>query len=174
MDRSDASLRQQRAADQSEIRDVLLRYCRAIDRSDAELLLGVFHEDATFDTGHGEPVPPNTIISALGPATATHLLTNSLIEVEGNVAVAESYFTSFTQLVRHDGPYTRVRAGRYLDRFERRDGSWKIAKRILVDDWTRLDRVTATVEGVGTNAGRRSREDISYAFFRQELGREIR
>ena len=33
--------------------------------------------------------------------------------------------------------------GRYLDRYERRDGEWRIAARVCVHEWTRTDRVTS-------------------------------
>ena len=37
--------------DKQEIHEVLMRYCRGIDRCDAELLHSVYHPDATDDHG---------------------------------------------------------------------------------------------------------------------------
>jgi hypothetical protein len=66
---------------------------------------------------------------------------NVLVEVEGDVAYAESYFISYLGLERDGAPWTRARGGRYVDRFERRGGAWRIALRVMVDDWSRLDPV---------------------------------
>ena len=57
---------------------------------------------------------------------------------------------------------------RYVDRFERRDGEWRIAKRQIVIDWQRDDPV---VGGSGarspeTQYGRRDRDDPVYHFGR--------
>jgi len=56
--------------------------------------------------------------------------------------------------------YTRTRAGRYIDRFERRDGTWRIAARSVADDWHRVDEVIATSpESAGWMKGSRSMSD---------------
>ena len=58
---------------------------------------------------------------------------------------------------------TRSRGGRYLDRFERRDGVWKIARRLLVDEWSRLDDLPAPPVPPG-RVGLRSKDDPVYTF----------
>ena len=44
--------------DKQEIHEVLMRYCRGIDRCDAELLHSVYHPDATDDHGLFKAAPP--------------------------------------------------------------------------------------------------------------------
>jgi hypothetical protein len=56
-----------------------------------------------------------------------------------------------------------VLGGRYVDRFERRDGEWRIAARITVHDWSRIDPVTENFEHAGRfRQGTRSTDDPVY------------
>jgi hypothetical protein len=60
-------------------------------------------------------------------------------------------------------PATFVSGFRYVDRFERRDGAWRVAERWAVREWTRsipADTVRPK-EGVGPDA-RRDRDDPVY------------
>jgi hypothetical protein len=79
------------------------------------------------------------------------------------VARVESYFVAYKALVLDGRTYTTARAGRYLDRFERRECGWRIARRKVADDWSRMDEVVAAPEA-GKHQGARSKEDPSYAF----------
>jgi hypothetical protein len=128
-----------------------------------------------------QPEPPNPpYFSILGQV---------LIEVEDNVAYSEAYFVSYIQGVQQpswaraedevgvadalkthtitqsaDGrKYMRIRGGRYCDRFERRDGVWKVAHRIVTDDWSFWHDCTETVEGLGGHPGLASGDDPLYA-----------
>ena len=51
-------------------------------------------------------------------------------------------------------------AGRYIDRFERRD-DWRIAERTLRNDWSKVDEITETMTGAYVR-GTRDRDDVSY------------
>jgi hypothetical protein len=51
--------------------------------------------------------------------------------------------------------------GRYVDRFERRAGQWKIAERTVVVDWQRVDRVHEP-DASQLTLGLRSRQDLAY------------
>jgi hypothetical protein len=55
--------------------------------------------------------------------------------------VAESYFIVFHPYTPGAGEVEHIAfvGGRYLDRFECRDGEWRIADRKVVLDWTRAD-----------------------------------
>ena len=57
-------------------------------------------------------------------------------------------------------------AGRYVDRFERRDGEWRIARRTVVHDWSRQLPTAPESLGLplaGFAQGRRDRTDPVYA-----------
>ena len=58
---------------------------------------------------------------------------------------------------------------RYLDRFECRDGAWKIAHRVTTGDWDRIDAVTFRTEGdfvKKLTCGMRDRTDPSFSYFK--------
>jgi hypothetical protein len=140
-----------------EIRDVLFRYCRGIDRRDKDLLRSVYWPDAVDRRSYGPPdASPDEfvdrVIDGFGdlPAYSQHHVTNMFVDLDlaHDVAHVESY-----NLVMHPvGPETslvlatedgdlhlRVMGGRALDRFERRDGEWRIARRVMLVDWSRDD-----------------------------------
>jgi hypothetical protein len=157
--------------DRENITRVLFRYCRAIDRCDKELLRSVYHPDAIDDHGifrglgwdFVEFVIP--LLENMGPTS--HALTNCLIEIEGDSAYSESYVTAFHSAVRtEDGIVDIIAGGRYVDRFERRHGEWRIADRVVVVDWNQNLAVTARWEGPMHGnwrpRGERGKNDRSY------------
>jgi hypothetical protein len=123
-----------------EIQDVLVRYCRAVDRGDLALLRSVYHPDATDDhgffSGNAHEFAEWLLAQPGRDALVTqHHLTNSTVVLEGDTARAESYFVA---VHRRPGPPVTVGqfGGRYVDRFSRRDGAWRIAARLVVHDWS--------------------------------------
>lgn len=137
-----------RLADRAEITEVLARYCRGVDRCDEATLRSVFHPDAIDD--HGTFVGPAWEFAAwaVKGALATwhsshHSVHNVIVDWTGvDTADVESYVIGLNR--RLQGPNDGVIelfAGRYVDRFERRDGAWKIAHRTALRDVdTLMDR----------------------------------
>ena len=160
-------------SDHLEIRAVLARYCRGIDRGDVDLIASCYHEGAYDDHGtfKGSPREFAEVVVARMDSTGVlgqHNVTNVVLELDGDTARGESYFVTFNpeaDAVTGEGRVQRV-LGRYLDVFERRDGVWKIASRqVLIDaaegesdgsPWARLEDFTR---------GARGPTDPSYAFF---------
>jgi ketosteroid isomerase-like protein len=173
----DADIKQ--LLDEQAIRRVLANYCRAIDRMDHDLLRSVYHPDA-LDTGRPTTRIPNTgpverffatvaESNAIGLEAAPILLGQTIFEFDGDVALTETYFASFFRFRKEDGVLHEGHAGRYLDRFERRDGEWRIAHRHLVIDWA---NTYPYVEGARTHqetTGVRSGGDPLYAFLAGRL-----
>jgi len=162
------------AADERAIKHVLTRYTRAIDRFDMELLRTVYHADAYDDHGgykgdvEGFIVFLNEVLPRF--EGTQHFLGNMHVELDGEVAHTETYCQAWHRIAGVDGgpDHDSVAGLRYIDRFERRDGEWRIAKRQIVIDWQRDDPV---VGGSGerspeTQYGRRDREDPAYTFGR--------
>lgn len=130
-----------RAADCQEIRDCLMRYCRGIDRGDIDILRSAYHDDATEDHGpfHG-PVAeffPFVLQILEKVEVCLHMLTNVHVELAGDSALSEAYFIAI-QREKGDDFEDHI-AGRYLDRFARRDGEWRIAHRLVMLDWSRRE-----------------------------------
>jgi hypothetical protein len=73
----------------------------------------------------------------------------------------ESYWlVVLKQLESDDGDLV---GGRYLDRFERREGEWRIAKRVVVPEWhSRLDFTPMQRPSGIEHWTRRDRQDLSY------------
>jgi hypothetical protein len=107
-----------------------------------------------------------------GPAAAMHFLGNVRIEVEGDTAFAESYVLAFRSFKRGERPYTRTRAVRFVDRFTRRDGEWRISERVVADDFNRVDEILeAMPDSALFRHGSKSRDDPVYAIRRGRVAR---
>lgn len=124
--------------DQLALRDLVMRYCRGIDRRDFAAVRACYHDDAIDEHGAMFTGGPDAFVAWLADAMAPwectiHGLTNSLFAVDGDRAEGEHYVTAFHR-TRPPGRRTYTVHGRYLDRYERRGGVWRIAHRSLVFD----------------------------------------
>jgi len=82
----------------------------------------------------GEFVPWANALHETDWAAHTHFIANTSVDFDGDVAHSETYV--LWVLRRKDGRTVDLGGGRYVDRFERRDGEWRIAARELVIDWS--------------------------------------
>lgn len=124
--------------DKDAIRDCLYRYCRGIDRADEEVLRSAYWPDA--HDRHGayvgnvqgffEQALPRLRCGGRG----MHQISNILIELRGDVAAVESSFLALQANAATPAHETFL-CGRYLDRFEKREGQWRVADRTVVYDW---------------------------------------
>lgn len=125
-------------ADREAIRDCLYRYCRGIDRSDPELVRSAYWPGAmdyhTGFTGTVEDFIAWAMPRLAAMEQAMHMVGNILIRIDGAVASVESYLWSVSVLPG-ETPQQVQAAGRYADRFEKRDDEWRIAERVVVHDW---------------------------------------
>ena len=138
----------QNLVDKAEIEDALRRYTRGVDRGDWDLVRSLYHPDAYED--HVEyKGNVDELIAWLKDRFATvqnglHHLGNCQIEFAGpDLALVETYYV--TQRLRpptvgewaDPGPQDATcwhSMGRYVDRFERRNGAWRVAHRTVVLD----------------------------------------
>jgi len=124
--------------DKDAIRDCLYRYCRGIDRADEDLLRGVYWPDARDSHGAYVGTASGFIAQAVPRLRAggrgVHQIGNILIELHGDAAAVESSFLALQTNAAAPTLETFL-CGRYLDRFERRSGQWRIAERTVVYDW---------------------------------------
>ncbi|MEV6129097.1 nuclear transport factor 2 family protein [Streptomyces violaceusniger] len=119
------------------IENLIARYAELVDDGDFAGL-GVLLAEAIF-RGVGEPVSgrdaiermfqDTLIVYADGTPRTQHVTTNVAIEVDeqAGTAASRSYVTVLQALP--DLPLQPIAAGRYRDRFERREGQWRFVER---------------------------------------------
>jgi hypothetical protein len=106
------------------------------------------------------------MIHAKSAELHTHNITTHLCEIDedGDTAHCESYV--LVGLLSHDGRTAQLMSGRYLDRLERRDGTWRIAvRRCTVDLALSADASvlrTPFFREQGFVKGTRDHDDLSY------------
>lgn len=150
-------------ADREAIRQVIYTWFRAIDRLDPELGAAAFWPEAVMDGVGPKRAATEFVPALLGPegrfrkvyTHTNHYAVNCLIEVAGETARAETYVIAYHRLARDrevleqnlghrfaelggdpDRDYELTVGLRYVDRFEKRGGAWKIAGKKLILDWT--------------------------------------
>jgi hypothetical protein len=187
MQQASNSERLERLADRAEIYDTMCRYARGVDRGDADIIRSAYHPDAWDDhveyKGDVEGFIKWLDARLVPFVNSTHFLGNCLIEFAGpDLAFVETSYASrrlrvpVGEELNGLGPHDMILRqswGRYLDRFERRDGEWRVARRVVIVD----DRFSSVATGGARNTpstwGYRSPSDPMYAF-RAEVFAEAR
>ena len=148
-----------------EIKDVIKRLARGTDRLDEELMASCYHADGFDDhnsfRGNGREFA-KWVREVLPHFKATHhFIADPYIRLDGDVAQVDTYC-----IAHHPGDDTDlILALRYVDRFEKRDGPWLIAKRVCAFDWTYTvpyDPEATFPFAEDFTVGRRDRSDITY------------
>ncbi len=128
-----------------EIRDVLARYCHAIDRRQWDGLATVFWPDAHVEYGLYDDLAEGfvPVIRALYEELridiTQHFIGNSILRLTGGVGCGETYVHALHRVPAEDGTFQDLLMGsRYLDEFTCRDGEWRISARKVAFDWLRL------------------------------------
>ena len=157
----------------AQITDLVYRYSRGVDRLDADLLRSVYWPDGTDDHGifAGNAMDyVDWVMAYVGAWISTHHdNTNIMIELDGDTAFAESHWTGWYRLRAGEDIVDNVSNGRYLDRFERRNGEWRIAHRVCVSDWNRSAPFTGEDRDHRLR-GRRGTADLVYQLRELRLG----
>ena len=143
---SDATSSTSRTAARSSTASLARRGC---DRHDVELLTSTYHDDgvdehgATLNSGPEYAAWANAVHA---PTSDNHLhnVTTHTVEIDGDVAHAESYV--LVAMLTPDRSTATLLNGRYLDRLERRDGTWRIAVRRSTLEPAHGRRVDAAVQ----------------------------
>ena len=155
--------------DDRAIREVVLRYCRGVDRLDLELVRSCYHPDAkdthgSFSGGLEEFL--TWVERILRRYTMTmHYIANQLVDASGDDrARCESYGVAVHRTSGGEAQGNLTTGFRFIDDFERRQGEWRIVRRVATTEWVQVSRaedqwpVTPTFV-----AGRRDRGDPVYA-----------
>ena len=159
------------------IRDLVMQFCRAVDRGDVKLARELYEADARDEHGIN---PTNTAqefldsIEAMeaGLTAIQHNITNHLIRITGpDSAEGEAYVIAYHRSENDDDAYLLITGGRYLDRYSKREGEWKFSHRKCILDWAQETTVPAKLQpgnpitDGSIAAGRMDAEDPSYSFF---------
>jgi 3-phenylpropionate/cinnamic acid dioxygenase small subunit len=121
--------------DGDAIRNLLYRYAELIDAGDLDGV-GTLFEHASVDWGGDvtegsaavtERLAASTRLHDDGTPRTSHVITNAIVEVDGERASARSRYTVFQ--VTADRSLQPIIAGRYDDTFERADTGWRFASR---------------------------------------------
>lgn len=127
-----------------DIRDVMMRYARGIDRGDEALLTSCYWDDAIEVHGpayNGPAIPYAKGAAARMRAAGTtmqHIVANVHVEFDGeDAAWAESYVLTFARFEKNGASWDTLTGARAHDRMVRRDGEWRILHRRIVFDWNR-------------------------------------
>lgn len=126
------------ALDRAALTDLVMRYCRGVDRGDYALVRSLYWDDAVDHHGAMFEGGPDAFVAWLptimaGWELTVHRVTNCLFALDGDRAEGEHYVTAYH---RTRPPERReiVIGGRFLDRYARRDGRWKFSERRLAFD----------------------------------------
>jgi SnoaL-like protein len=118
-----------------EIYRQLVRFARAMDERDWDVLAAICTDDISAEFGTGEVLGPDAVIGLIRSylencGTTQHLLGNVLIDVAGKSATSESYVADL-HLARDENRDIQFRTlGNYSDTWVRRGGDWLLSKRV--------------------------------------------
>jgi hypothetical protein len=157
-----------RESDRRLIHDLILGYCRGVDRLDFELVRSAYHPGGIdhhtgFDGTVEEYIP--WLQSVLPRLDGTmHVVANHLVEFDGPRAVSETYGFAVHWGSPPDNPAVNFTSGfRYIDSLEYRADRWGITERHAVREWTRSDAGSRVAREAPGPAGSRDGGDPLYA-----------
>ena len=142
-----------------EIAAVLVRYARAVDTRDWDLLRTCFTDDARCDYGDiGTWRSADDLVSFMvdahaGMGPTQHSVTNVQVRVEGDAATSVAYVHAVTVLASHPDDWIDT-LGTYEDRWRRGADGWRMTGRTFRT--TRMLFSPSLTSGPGSPAAARS------------------
>lgn len=131
------------SSDVAQITALVHSYGALLDRGDVDGVAGLFESS----TWRGDPNGPTLrgsaevrpvyeqLPAALGNLRTRHLLTNLTVEVDEGGATASSHcYWTVLQNTTPGAAIDITLAGQYTDRFEKADGTWRFADRLITTD----------------------------------------
>ena len=168
-----------------DIIDALHRWCRSVDRLDYQGMRDTFHEDAVDEHG-----AYNGDVEGLvgwikdrhqGIQFSSHAVSNIIVDfVSDEVALVESYVRTIQRYLAANrrsleslcgkidlpgGALDLMTSSRYVDRYQKRKGAWKIAHRKLLPEWKQVFPVADTLLGGVSTVAHRNINDYAFAEF---------
>ena len=141
--------------DYNEIVRRRYEYALGIDTRDFELLRSIFTEDITmdFEDYSGRPAATmkaddwvgNCKILFTGLDATQHVMTNPIVDVDGDRATCKMYMKAEHFLQNDQGNDDFTLGGYYTDQLEKQDGRWLINAVTLKIFWNRGNRHIMTM-----------------------------
>jgi hypothetical protein len=133
--------------DREKIRELLHRYCWAVDHGTLPEVMALFHEHCSLGLVPGKRYEGRVAVQRWYDVylqnrmeVLRHLIHNQVIVIDGDSATSKSYFDAVGDL---KGESITV-AGYYEDTLRRVEGEWKFTEKII-----RLDFLVPITEGWG-------------------------
>jgi uncharacterized protein (TIGR02246 family) len=126
--------------DRFGISDLFVRYACALDAGDAETVIDCFTEDGTLVSPAVGEHTGRAAITAFAHRFARfqksgsqlrHVISNLMMEVEGDRAQATCYLTVF---LTKDGKSSLLAPGRYDCELRKTGGQWRFQRRVVLHD----------------------------------------
>jgi SnoaL-like protein len=164
----------QEMVDEFELRRLVHTYCRAVDRGDITLLKTLYHHDAVDAHGRFSQGSADAFLDQLTAArpyirSMQHNVTTANFAINGQSAEGEIYTIAVHTLAGNGRDVDLVVGGRYLDKYEKRHGTWKIIERTIVTDWAKVTDPSAMDLShpitKDTVKGKPGADDPSFGFF---------
>lgn len=173
--------------DKQAISEVIIKFARALDRMDGDLMKSTYWPDAIEE--HQDPIYPDLFhwndnahtfvpIAMKGfeaLETSQHRISNILIELDGDTAKAEAYVYAYhvakdEKGVDHEG----ILGGRHLFNFVKKGDTWKIQHRNTIFDWNRNNKASAvwSEKFEDKYRGQRDKSDASYDYLKKIVDTE--
>jgi hypothetical protein len=151
------------------IHELVLRYAACVDRADFDGVGDLFAHATLRSNAGPDAVRGRSAVRDLYAATnrlhadgtprTHHLVTNLIVDVDeaADRATARSYFVAFQ--ATPELALQPIVAGRYHDAFERVDGRWRFADRMVLVDLSQYMAVELDVEPDVASPGTSPRAD---------------
>jgi ketosteroid isomerase-like protein len=134
----------QEMLDEFQLRRLVHGYCHAVDRGALAKLRELYHHDAedahgAFSTGSADDFLGELAAARPYIRSMQHNITTVNFAIDGNSAEGEIYTIATHTLRAGDRDVDVVVGGRYLDKYEKRDDTWKFIERTIVTDWAHVN-----------------------------------
>ena len=128
--------------DEWALRKMAMEYARTVDRGDGAGFAALFTPDAAVEgpgfkvQGYDQLFGNPGMLKQMYQSTM-HTVLNHTVKITGDTAEGETYCIAYQVNRPENGITTRLDwAIRYQDTLRREDDAWRIARRVLVLDWT--------------------------------------
>ena len=140
------ALNQNELYDIESIKNVAKRYCRGVDRLDAEEMRSAYWPDATDDhgvfVGNAWEFVDFCMEAHLHWRSTSHCIFNHVIEFDSDQIHARGEIYNISYLLQRDNDILDTWHGRYLDLYQKRNNEWRILERVCVHDFTNTNSIS--------------------------------